>query len=162
MRSLAYCITALVLVATPSSARAQARDPMEILVGRWTLHDAKGGVAGDSVVEVLRPGAMLFERRRVGDAPPQPLWFAHFETGGWQQLFVGPRATLRTFTTESAPGRWPVVMGATIATQDGQVTRYRMTMSRATDDEIRRLLEASTNGGLAWATVFDYTYRRVP
>jgi hypothetical protein len=89
------------------------------------------------------------------------LWFANFESHGWQQLFVGVQGALRSFATESAAGLWPIVMGATVATRDGQATRFRMTMSRATDDEMRRVLESSRDAGSTWTTVFDYTYRRV-
>lgn len=141
-------------------AGAQPPGALDILVGRWTLHDAKGAPVGESHVRVLEAGVMLFEERTIGSAKPQPLWFANFESQGWQQLFVGVQGNLRSFATESPVGAWPIVMGATVATRDGQVTRFRMTMSRASDDEMRRVLESSRDAGSTWTPVFDYTYRR--
>lgn len=141
-------------------ADAQSRGSLDELAGRWTLLDAKGTAIGESVVTVQQPGVMLYEERRIGTAAAQPLWFAQFEDGGWKQLFVGVQGTLRTFTTESTPGSWPVVMGATVTTRDGSATRFRMTMSRASPTEMRRVLESSRDHGATWTVVFDYVYRR--
>jgi len=143
-------------------AQAQSAAPrsLDVLTGRWTIVDARGAAVGESTVEVQVPDAMLFEVRRVGTGKPQALWFANLEAGGWMQLFVGARGSVREFRTQSAPGAWPVVMGAAFITQDGQVTTYRMTISRAPDDETRRVLESSRDAGTAWTTVFDYGYRR--
>lgn len=150
-----------IAIAAGPVVSSQTPGSLDVLVGQWTLHDAKGALVGDSHVQVLEAGVMLVEARRIGSARPQSLWFANFESQGWQQLFVGVQGSLRSFATESAAGLWPVVMGATVATRDGQSTRFRMTMSRATDDEMRRVLESSRDAGATWTTVFDYTYRRV-
>lgn len=151
----------LLLLLTPSLSDAQTSEPtLDVLAGRWILHDAAGAVVGESEVRVEHAGAMLYEQRRVGSGAPQSLWFARFETGGWRQLFVGPQGALRTFDTESPAGRWPVVMGATVTTQDGRATRFRMMMSRASDNDMRRVLESTRDGGVTWQVVFDYTYRR--
>lgn len=109
---------------------------------------------------VQAPGAMLFETRRVGTGKPQALWFANLESAGWTQWFVGARGSLREFRAQSTPGAWPLVMGAEIVTQDGQKTLFRMTISRASDDDTRRLLESTRDAGRTWTTVFDYRYRR--
>lgn len=154
-------VMAISVAGRPAVVSAQTQGALDVLVGQWTLHDAKGVLVGESHVQVLEAGVMLFEARRVGSAKPQSLWFANFESQGWQQLFVGVQGALRSFATESAVGLWPIVMGATVATRDGQATRFRMTISRATNDEMRRVLESSRDAGSTWTTVFDYTYRRV-
>lgn len=158
-RSLYWMVAAVVsMCAVPLRAQGPSLD---VLAGRWTLHDPQGAVVGESVVVVEQAGAMLREERRVGSQKPQLLWFAHLESGGWKQLFAGIQGTLRAFDTRSAPRQWPLVMGATVATQDGQSTQYRMTMTRSTPDALRRILESSRDGGVRWSTVFDYTYRRI-
>lgn len=157
-RTLVAIMVAAVSLGTATlCAKGQSLDA---LAGRWTLHDPQGAVIGESVVVVEQAGAMLREERRVGTQKPQLLWFAHFEAGGWRQLFAGVQGTLRTFDTQSEPGAWPVLMGATVVTQDGQATQYRMTITRPNSDELRRILESSRDG-VRWSVVFDYTYRRL-
>lgn len=155
-------VVATWLLSFTGTAHAQEASPvaLDALAGRWTLHDAAGTRVGESIVEVQAPGVMLFEKRTVGDRRPQPLWFSKFEADGWQQLFVGVGGGMRAFVTQSAPGAWPLVLGATVVTRDGRPTRFRMTMYRPSATDSRRVLESSSDDGATWTTVFDYHYRR--
>ena len=153
------------LFAAISLAAAQA-DPapqsqLDFLAGEWSIHDASGARVGRSHIVVQAPNAMLFEQRVVGDRAPQPLWFEHAEAGDrWSQLFVGALGLIRAFRAETPTGQWPIVMGADVTLRDGTPVRFRMTMSKASEDETRRLLEMSRDQGASWNTVFDYSYRR--
>lgn len=140
-------------VATPVS--------LDFLAGEWSLHDASGAMVGRSTVVALEPGAMLYERRTIGQTAAQPLWFENAErTGGWVQLFLNPTGQVREFSTLSEAGQWPLVLGGDVILRDSAQARFRLTISRASDDESRRVLEMSRDSGQTWATVLDYTYRR--
>ena len=105
---------------------------------------------------------MLYEQRTIGATAAQPLWFANAErAGGWVQLFLNPTGELREFSTLSATGDWPLVLGGDVTLRDGGRAKFRLTISRAPDEESRRVLEMSRDNGQTWAVVLDYTYRRV-
>lgn len=146
-------------VAATTSPEAQPV-ALGFLAGEWTLHDAAGAHIGRSTIDAQGSGAVLYERRTVGDAV-QPLWLINSErTGGWVQLFLNPSGQVREFSTLSHNGAWPLVLGAEARLRDGALARFRLTITAASDDESRRLLEMSRDNGASWSTVLDYTYRR--
>lgn len=157
-----FSISMLVMLAFVSGARAETPAiALDFLAGAWELRDPSGKVLGASVVEVQEAGAVLFERRTVGEGRPQSLWLVNSENpSGWGQLFLGPKRQVREFRAMSAPGAWPILMGGEFVTQDGKATRFRMTMTRGSGDDTRRVLELSRDGGANWSTAFDYTYVR--
>ena len=150
----------LLLVAATAAGQAPPQAQLDFLVGDWQVTDAAGRIGRSHIIAQV-PGAMLYELREVGGDGPLPLWFEYSERGaGWIQLFPSP-AGIREFALLSPPGAWPMVFGADVTLQDGSRARFRLTMSRASADRNRRLLEMSRDGGGSWATVFDYEYRRV-
>lgn len=157
-----FSVSILIVLALVSGARAEPTAiALDFLAGAWELRDASGKVLGTSVVEIQEAGAVLFERRTVGEGKPQSLWLVNAENpAGWGQLFLGPKRQVREFHAMSAPGAWPIVMGGEFVTQDGKATRFRMTMTRGSGDDTRRVLELSRDGGANWSTAFDYTYVR--
>ena len=139
-----------------------AADQIDFFVGEWSLHDPSGESIGRSQIEAQVAGTMLFELRTVGGQPAQPLWFENAERhGGWTQLFVGPAGMTREFVPQSEPGAWPMVMGGEFILRDGTPARFRMSISKSSEDEVRRLLEMSRDAGATWNPVFDYVYRRI-
>lgn len=154
-------IGALLLLAPLSFAHAGQPVSLDFLEGRWDIFDPSGERLGASDIEVQASEAMLVEARTIGSRSPQRLWLANTEAdGGWIQLFVAVNSTLREFRTRSAPGEWPLVLGAHVDTADGAEVDYRMTISAPSRDESRRLLEVSRDGGATWMSVFDYRYVR--
>jgi hypothetical protein len=126
-----------------------------------TSSTLRGERLGASEIEVQASDAMLVEARTIGSRSPQRLWLANTEAdGGWIQPFVAVNSTPREFRTRSAPGEWPLVLGAHVDTADGAEVDYRMTISAPSRDESRRLLEVSRDGGATWMSVFDYRYVR--
>ena len=90
-----------------------------------------------------------------------PVWFVRTEReNGWSQFFPGPKGAMREFTSVSAPGEWPLVLGGHALLGDGRAARFRLTMTREGAEGSRRLLEMSVDGGAKWQTIFDYHYRR--
>ncbi len=159
LRSL--CLAVGLMISAPALAQPAPPASLDFLAGAWMLFDATGAEIGASRIEVQAPGAMLFERRTVGASAAQPIWFENSESaGGWSQLFLAASGQIRAFPTQSAPGVWPIVMGADTTLRDGARVRFRLTMSRASDNETRRVLEMSRDQGGSWTTVFDYIYRR--
>jgi hypothetical protein len=147
--------------AAPAPAESPPENQLDFLAGEWAI-TGPGGVTGRSHIVAQLPGAMLFELRDIEGEGPLPLWFERSErTHGWIQLFPAPGG-IREFTLLSPQGEWPMVFGAEVTLRDGGHARFRLTMSRTSVDENRRLLEISRDGGSAWATVFDYHYRRLP
>ena len=161
MRPPALLILALLYFAPAALAQPAAEPQLDFLAGDWALHDSAGARVGSSRIVVQAPNAMLYEERSVGNNGAQPLWFANVESSGrWTQFFVGARGLIRAFEAETAPGTWPIVMGSDVTLRDGTPVRFRMTISRASADETRRILEVSRNRGATWSNVFDYVYRR--
>ena len=144
--------------AAAAQAQAGPERALDFLAGDWTITDPSGAT-GRSHIVVQVPHAMLYELREIGSDGPLPLWFAFSEEGGWVQLFPGP-AGMRAFRLVSDSRAWPLVFGGDVRLRDGTPVRFRLTMSRASNDESRRLLEMSHDGGATWSTAFDYTYRR--
>lgn len=151
----------LVALAGPAvGARADNAVDLGFLEGAWSLHSPDGKVVGTSVITAQWPGAVLFEQRSVGEDKPQPLWLVNMEADGWRQLFVGVAGTVRQFKTTSPPGKWPLVLTSHVVLRDGTPAVFRLTLTRRSDNESRRLLERSLDDGATWTVVFDYTYRR--
>lgn len=160
-QGLALTLLFFVLAAVAPPAFAQPPSQLDFLGGDWTLHDSSGAQVGRSRIVVQAPGAMLFEERIVDGGEAQPIWFENSErNGGWTQLFVGAAGLMREFNTLSATGVWPIVMGGDVTLRDGTPVKFRLTMSRDSDDLTRRVLEISRDSGATWAPVFDYVYRR--
>ncbi|NND59249.1 MAG: hypothetical protein HKN49_03195 [Gammaproteobacteria bacterium] len=134
---------------------------LDFLAGDWILYDTDGQRVGVSRIVAQVPGTMLYEVRTLDGKQPQSLWLENAErNGGWTQLFVGPAGQTRQFPLQSAPGEWPLVMGADVVLRSGQSVAFRMTISKESDDTSRRVLEMTANQGESWRTIFDYNYRR--
>lgn len=154
-------LAALSLLGAPVSAEPAQEGQLDFLAGDWAI-TGPGGLTGRSHIVVQMPGAMLFELRDIANEGPLPLWFELSErTHGWVQLFPAPGG-IREFALLSPAGAWPMVFGADVTLRNGSRARFRLTMSRGSADESRRLLEMSTDGGGTWSQVFDYLYRRIP
>ena len=161
MKWFSRVVLATALAGSSGAIAAEGRTQLDFLEGQWAIHDPSGAEVGRSRIAVQAPGAMLFEERKVGE-DAQPLWFENSETDkGWVQLFVGASGLMREFKQTSAPGVWPMIMTGDVVLRDGTPATFRLTMSRASNDETRRLLEMSRDKGGSWSPVFDYTYRRV-
>lgn len=159
--AMAGCATAVDERPPPTTGQLASPVSLDFLAGDWTLHDPAGATVGHSSIEIQAASAMLFERRRISQAAEQPLWFENAErTEGWVQLFVNPAGQVREFSTQSPNGSWPLVLGGDVTLRDGATARFRLTIWRASDDESRRLLEVSRDGGGTWSAALDYTYRR--
>jgi hypothetical protein len=156
MNRLAVVAALVACLTLPAAAEAPKAVDLDFLAGEWTLEDEGGNVVGTSRIHVEAAGVMIHEVREANGGKPQQLWFQNSEPhGGWTQLFIGADGLMREFPPKSMPGEWPLVLGG-----DGVAARFRMTMWKASNDESRRILERSNDGGKTWSTVFDYVYRR--
>lgn len=158
-----FAIAALIAAGMLASAPAQAEDDLELdfLAGQYDVLDADGTVLGQASVHVRIPGAVIEEDRRIGERAPQLMWLARLEhADGWTQIFQSP-AGMREFPRLSPKGAWPIVFGGDVTLASGAPASFRLTISGSEPAKHRRLLEISRDGGESWATVFDYTYRRV-
>ena len=73
-----FSVSILIVLALVSGARAEPTAiALDFLAGAWELRDASGKVLGTSVVEIQEAGAVLFERRTVGEGKPQSLWLVN-------------------------------------------------------------------------------------
>jgi len=152
-------LAAVLILGSPGMAAEDRGTQLDGWAGTWTISDSGGAVIGRSTIEAQQPGMVLFEQRVIGEEPPQPLWFVLPERVGWKQLF-GSTDGVREFESYSPAGTWPIVMGNRVTLRDGRPVEFRMQISRASDNEFRRILEMSSDWGDTWQPVFDYTYRR--
>jgi len=161
IRPLLPLLSLLSLTAASAEGRQQPSSQLDFLGGDWTLSGPSGEAAGTSHIVVQLPGAMIYEERRA-EGGQLPVWFVNSESaGGWSQLFPSPSGALREFRPSSKPGEWPLVLGTDVRLADGSPARFRLTLTRRSDDESRRVLEMSGDSGAHWRPVFDFTYKRV-
>ncbi len=148
---------------TMVSAFSQENGPPDLsfLAGSWAIYTPDGNLAGSSEISLEGWGAVLFEKRRIGEERPQPLWLVNSEeAGGWKQLFVGVNGLVREFKSRAGQTPWPLVLEGDVTLRDGSRVTFRLTIEHASDDESRRVLERTTDNGATWTPVLDYTYRR--
>ena len=158
---LTACATAGPQNANTHAGAGPGPGQLDFLAGDWIIQDADGEPIGTSRIVLQVPDTMLYEERVVDGKTPQPLWLENAErNNGWTQLFVGPAGQTREFPLRSEPGTWPIVMGADVVLRNGTPVTFRLTLSRQSDDESRRVLEMSADQGDTWKTILEYQYRR--
>lgn len=158
--SIIPAVLGLLLVAASAPGAERPRSQLDFLGGDWILSDPEGRPAGTSHIVVQLPGGMIYEERRAEDGL-LPVWFMNSErNGGWTQLFPSPSGALREFRPVSRAGEWPLVLGADVTLGNGKTARFRLTITRRSDDESRRVLQMSGDLGASWSPIFDYTYKR--
>ncbi|HSB60154.1 MAG TPA: hypothetical protein VLI67_00445, partial [Vicinamibacteria bacterium] len=77
----------------------------------------------------------------------------------WQQTWVDNVGGVMEFNGEAREGRIEF-LGERVLPGRAEPVKNRMTFSSVSPDEVRQLIEQSSDEGATWTVVFDGTYRR--
>lgn len=147
------------------SARQQALERLEILVGAWEVEAEFPGQtvpAGRSVFEWALDGSFLIQRNEV-PVPEAPDSMAIIavdpETGAYTQHYFDSRGVVRVYAMTFADGVWELLREE--ADFSPLSFRQRFTGRVGADgDTIRGGWELAKDGAAAWEKDFELTYRR--
>jgi hypothetical protein len=131
---------------------------LDFWIGEWTVLSPNGTRAGESSVQSILDGCVVFENwtgQGGGDGKSFNLYDR--ATGQWRQTWVSSNGTQVDFRGAlNAEGA--MVYQSEGKGPNGQPQRTRMTFSKLPGGKVRQLWEASSDGGASWAVSFDGTY----
>jgi hypothetical protein len=169
MRSLA---TAMVLLATPGLALAQATPPspcadpehgqFDFWVGRWTVSPTGKPdvvVASSLIEKVYGCGVRENWMPKVNSGGGSLSIYVPAQKG-WRQTWIDSSGAYVDFA-----GGWDgraMVLTGDWPGPDGKPSLTRMTYTKGVDGSVRQAGAVSKDGGTTWTPSFDFTYRRAP
>jgi hypothetical protein len=144
--------------ARPCVYRAEAR-AFDFWVGDWDV-TAGGGPAGTSHVERMLGDCVLFENW-TGASGFSGKSFNFFDAAKkrWQQTWVDSVGGVLEFHGEARDGNL-YFTGEGVPPGQTRPVQNRMTFFNLGPDEVRQLIEQSSDGGKTWTTSFDGNYKR--
>ncbi|MCT9081531.1 hypothetical protein [Streptomyces fulvoviolaceus] len=148
-----------------ATARREALERLDVLVGEWVVEAGLPGVdvpAGRSVFEWALDGSFLVQRNEV-PVPEAPDSMAIIavdpETGAYTQHYFDSRGVVRVYAMTFADGVWELLREE--ADFSPLSFRQRFTGRVSADgDTIRGGWELAKDGAAAWEKDFELTYRR--
>jgi hypothetical protein len=154
------------VVAADSCDDDPRRHALDFWLGSWNV-SSNGEFVGHNLVESVLDGCAVTEQWLDvrGRSAFSLFWFDR-ESNRWKQVFVTDHAFRTGATKEKSEvtemttptrirfqGRYP-------AREAGAFIDDRTTLTVEAPGRVRQLIEISEDGGGAWKTVFDGTYRR--
>lgn len=130
-------------------------------IGRWSVHDADGSLAGHNHIQVILGGAALRESwtGASGHAGTSlSAWDPQQQV--WRQSWVDANGFWLLLRGELREGAM-VLEGERSSPDDpGQTARHRIAWSvvEGTATRVRQLWEVSEDGGASWTVLFDGRY----
>lgn len=155
------------LAAAPAAAFAQTEAPpalptcdapqyrqFDFWVGEWEAYNAKGELAGHSLIEPVYAGCGVRENWRSARVSGGSLNMWDRDAGVWKQNWIDSTGSRLDFT-----GGWNgEAMVLTAEDTDGDL--HRMTFTPNPDGTVRQHGEGSKDKGATWETEYDFTYRK--
>ena len=147
------------------SARQEALERLDVLVGEWEVEADFPGLAAPaarSVFEWTLDGRFLIQRTQIPQtAVPDSMAIVAVdpETGAYTQHYFDARGVVRVYAMTFADGVWRLLREA----PDFSPLTFRQRFTgRVSDDgnTIRGVWEKSPDGAAAWEKDFELTYRR--
>lgn len=156
------------LALLPAAALAQTPEPTPALpkcdapehrqfdfwVGEWEAFNAKGELAGKSLIEPVYEGCGVRENWKSARVSGGSLNMWDRTDKVWKQNWIDSTGGRLDFT-----GGWNGT--AMVLTAKGAGDWSRMTFTPNADGTVRQHGEASKDQGATWTTDYDFTYRRV-
>jgi hypothetical protein len=157
---------ALAAQAPPACVEDASYHLLDFWVGSWNVF-VEDSLVGTDRVEKILDGCAIEET-----------WHTPAGTEGISLFYVDPRAGIWKQVWVTTGARQPggvkekrmIARGAKRGTRfqgeitlpEGRIMLDRTTLTPLGDDEVRQLIETSTDGGETWRTTFDARYRRAP
>jgi hypothetical protein len=151
--------------AVDGSARQEALERLDVLVGEWVVEADFPGLAtpaAHSVFEWTLDGQFLVQRTAISiaEAPDSMAIVAvDPETGEYTQHYFDSRGVVRLYAMSFADGVWRLLR----ETPDFSPLAFRQRFTGHLGDDgdtIRGAWETSTDGSTTWKQDFTLTYRR--
>lgn len=154
--------------AAPGAARAQQAPPgctapeheqFDFWLGEWEVTNLAGEVVGTNTITSGVAGCAIHERwqgARGGTGVSLNAYDPRTES--WHQTWVGSGGLV--LRLEGGLDDGSMVLEGELPEGDGTV-RHRITWTPQGDGTVRQVWDTSTDGGRAWETGFDGTYRRI-
>ena len=148
----------------PESCTADARYSMlDFWLGDWDVY-AGNELVGTNRIEKTLDGCAVLEQWRGAIGRRGMSLFYVDDAGTWKQVWVSESATrpggVKEKTGQRVPDTGQLRFQGRIRTDDMHSYLDRTTLTALEVDEVRQLIEVSTDEGATWKTVFDATYRR--
>ena len=144
--------------ARPCVYRPESR-AFDFWVGDWEV-TANGAPAGTSRVERILGDCVIFENWTGANGfSGKSFNFFDRAKNRWQQTWVDNVGGLMEFQGEARDGSLHF-LGERVLPGRTEPVKSRMTFSSVAADEVRQLIEQSSDEGATWTVVFDGTYRR--
>jgi hypothetical protein len=162
---LAHAQTNAPATAAPSHTRCLAPEQrqFDFWIGRWTVYDTDGSLAGENTIERIDDGCVLIERWRGAEGMTgTSLNSWHAPTRQWHQHWVDSRGGLLRLSGGLDGPRMVLTGASPHPGRPGATVQDRITWTPAADGAVRQLWERSEDAGLNWAVVFDGRYVRQP
>jgi hypothetical protein len=147
------------------SARQEALERLDVLVGEWEVQADFPGLAAPaarSVFEWTLDGRFLIQRTQIPQtAVPDSMAIVAVdpETGAYTQHYFDSRGVVRVYAMTFADGVWRLLR----ETPDFSPLAFRQRFTgRVSEDgnTIRGVWEKSSDGAAAWEKDFELMYRR--
>jgi len=167
-RSLLVVALSCAIVVPARSAEEPSKAPcstpehraLDFWVGEWEVSDKAGKPAGRSSVQRILDGCAIFENWTSIGNPYAGQSFNTFDPkeGRWTQYYVDSTGLVAQMTGAFAGKN--LVYRREFKRADGRQVASRMTFFNLDGNQVRQLVEQSTDGGETWNTQYDLTYRR--
>ncbi|WP_206342398.1 hypothetical protein [Streptomyces ureilyticus] len=147
------------------SARQEALERLDVLVGEWEVEADFPGLAAPaarSVFEWTLDGRFLVQRTQIPQtAVPDSMAIVAVdpETGAYTQHYFDSRGVVRVYAMTFADGVWRLLR----ETPDFSPLAFRQRFTGQVGDDgntIRGVWEMSSDGSAVWEKDFELTYRR--
>jgi hypothetical protein len=158
---LALLGTGVLAQAPPDPAPCSAPEyrQFDFWVGDWTVYGPGGALEGTNAVTREFDGCVIQEHWVAAGPPPQRgSSFNTWSPGArrWHQTWVDSTGGLLLLDGELKDGA--MTLSGDAPARNGGTVRNRIAWSKLSEGRVRQLWERSSDGGKAWAVVFDGTY----
>ncbi len=145
--------------ATPPCQSAPAYRQFDFWIGEWEVHNARGQPVGESSIQLILGGCVIFENWTGRDGFTGKSFNSYNRhTKKWEQVWVDVSGAFRKFVGEFKDGELHYL--ANDFNRDGQPILIKMVFQKQGEDRVRQLSEFSTDGGATWQPRYDFLYTR--
>jgi hypothetical protein len=156
--------------AVPAPHASCSADPayhlLDFWIGSWEVYAGTTLDGHDRVSRILGGCALTEEWTDTGGGKGLSLFYLEPASGRWHQVWVTDRANLagglkEKILVEQLPGGGVRFQG-TITGPRGRSYLDRTTLTPRPSGEVHQVIEASTDSGATWRSLYDAIYRKVP
>jgi Protein of unknown function (DUF1579) len=144
----------------PSACASDAHRALDFWVGEWDVVTRDGKPSGASRVERILDGCVIMENWSTVGRPYMGKSFNTYNPSDqtWTQHWVDTTGA-SIVMTGAFEGK-NLVYRRDLVSKDGKAARARMTFFNLGADQVRQLVEQSSDEGQTWSTQIDLTYKR--